>query len=348
MPTRECIPDVFVRLGECGPEENVYLHDRKGIAVMINRREFAKYGFSFASAAVLRQTIAQSHASTGDANLDLRQREIDEVPSADFATYWKMGSQVRYPLVLAYASRFKAIGRLEKAFDQVFDEARAAVVTDINRPAIWYLYNMGLIVKTPKTMFSVDLHHRRAEDFAPFLDFALITHNHPDHYTERFKEAMDRIQRKPVVNNFFCNYGVKDRNLGGYTRAKRKVFEYGDVKVITGLCDHNSYLIDYTTTFEIHIGDFTLFHSGDCYSHAKFDLSRRPDMWVFHPFCGMDAAKACREAVRPKQAVIAHLQEMGHAKGRYRWTYCDGLNQKAKIESAGFAARMPLWGERLV
>lgn len=107
-------------------------------------------------------------------------------------------------------------------------------------------------------MFSIDLHHRRAEDFAPFLDFALITHNHGDHYTERFKEAMDRVQRKPEVNNLFSNYGVKDRSLGGYTRAKRKVLQYGDVKVVTGLCDHNSHLIDNTTTFEIHIGGFAL------------------------------------------------------------------------------------------
>ena len=314
---------------------------------MINRREFAKCGLSFASAAMLRQTMAQSHELTGDADLDLRQSEIDEVTPKDFTSYWKMGSSVQPSEILAYTSRFKAIGRFEKAFEKVFGEARSTVVTDINRPAIWYLYNMGLIVKTPKTMFSIDLHHRRAEDFAPFLDFALITHNHGDHYTERFKEAMDRVQRKPVVNNFFCNYGVKDRNLGGYTRAKRKVLEYGDVKVITGLCDHNWYLIDYTTTFEVHIGNFTLFHSGDCCSHAKFDLSRRPDMWVFHPRCGMDAAKACRETVRPKLAVIAHLQEMGHAKGQYRWTYRDGLNQKTEIEAAGFAARMPLWGERI-
>ncbi|MBR6588647.1 MAG: MBL fold metallo-hydrolase [Kiritimatiellae bacterium] len=314
---------------------------------MINRREFAKYGFSFASAAMLRQTMAQSHVSTGSAELDLRQSEIDEVAPKDFVSYYKMGSEAQTSDVLAYTSRFKAIGRLEKAFDKVFDEARSTVVTDINHPAIWYLYNMGLIVKTPKTMFSVDLHHRRAEDFAPLLDFALITHNHGDHYTERFKDAMDRVQRKPVVNNFFCNYGVKDRKLGGYTRAKRKVLQYGDVKVIIGLCDHNSYLIDYTSTFEIHIGNFTLFHSGDCCSYAKFDLSRRPDIWVFHPYCGMNATKACQETVRPKLAVIAHLQEMGHAKGRYRWTYRDGLNQKAGIESAGFAARMPLWGERL-
>ena len=125
-------------------------------------------------------------------------------------------------------------------------------------------------------------------------------------------------------------------------------FQYGDVKIITGLCDHNDYLIDYTTPFEVQIGNFTLFHSGDCSSYAKLHVSRQPDMWVFHPLCIMDVAKGCGEAIHPKLAVIAHLQELGHAKGRYRWTYCDGLCQKSKIEAAGFAARMPLWGERLV
>ena len=119
------------------------------------------------------------------------------------------------------------------------------------------------------------------------------------------------------------------------------------MKIFTGLCDHNDYLIDYTTSFEVQIGNFTLFHSGDCSSYAKLHVSRQPDMWVFHPLCIMDVAKGCSEAIHPKLAVIAHLQELGHAKGRYRWTYCDGLRQKSKIEAAGFAARMPLWGERL-
>ena len=247
-----------------------------------------------------------------------------------------------------HVARFPTLGRLEAAFDKVFREAKDAVVEDINRPAIWYVYNMGLVVKTPTTMFSIDLHHRRAEEFAPLLDFALITHNHNDHYTEQFKFAMDRVQHKPVVNNFFDNYGVRDRKLGGYTRAKTKTFVYGDVKVITGLCDHNSYLIDYTTPFEVQIGNFTLFHSGDCSSHAKLHVSRQPDLWVFHPRCGMKAVEGCQEAIHPKTAVIAHLQELGHAKGRYRWTYRDGLDEKAKLEELGFSARMPLWGERLV
>ena len=158
---------------------------------------------------------------------------------------------------------------------------------------------------------------------------------------------MDRAQHKPVVNNFFDNYGVRERAKGGYTRAKSKTFRYGDVTIITGLCDHNDYLIDYTTTFEVHVGDFTIFHSGDCCSHAKLGVSRQPDLWVLHPRCGMKPAIACQEAIRPKKVVIAHLQEMGHTPGRWRWTYRDGLNEKAKLEAAGFKAVMPLWGERL-
>ena len=314
----------------------------------MNRREFTKGCVATASAMALGQVCAQKHAPTGDPDLDGRQDEIDAITPQDFKAYWNPGTQLPGDQLAEFVARFPVLGRLEAAFDKVFREAKDTVVEDIDRPAIWYVYNMGLVVKTPTTMFSIDLHHRRAEEFAPLLDFALITHNHNDHYTEQFKFAMDRVQHKPVVNNFFDNYGVRDRKLGGYTRAKTKTFVYGDVKVITGLCDHNDYLIDYTTPFEVQIGNFTLFHSGDCSSHAKLHVSRQPDLWVFHPRCGMKAVEGCQEAIHPKTAVIAHLQELGHAKGRYRWTYRDGLDEKAKLEEVGFSARMPLWGERLV
>ena len=282
-----------------------------------------------------------------NAPLDVRQSEIDAITPQDFAAYLKQGAALAPERLAEHLERFPVLRRLEAAFEKVFCEAKSTVVTDLDHPAVWFVYNMGLVVKTPTTLFSIDFHHRRAEEFAPLMDFALITHNHNDHYTELFKVAMDRGQHKPVVNNFFDNYGVADRKLGGYTRAKSKTFQYGDVKIITGLCDHNSYLIDYTMPFEVQIGGFTLYHSGDCSSHAKLHVSRQPDMWVFHPRCGMDAVKGCAEAIHPKLAVVAHLQELGHAKGRWRWTYQDGLNEKSRLEAAGFPAIMPLWGARL-
>ena len=286
--------------------------------------------------------------STKGQDLQTRQAEIDKVSAPDFVDYWKSGLSATPAQLAALRRRLPALGRLEEAFDKVFREAKETVVDDIDHPAVWFIYNMGLIVKTPKTLFSIDLHHRRAEEFAPLLDFALITHNHNDHYTEPFKFAMDRKEHKTVVNNFFDNYGTRDWfKEGGYTRARSKKFKFGDVTVVTGLCDHNGYLKNYTTTFEVRIGDFTIFHSGDCSNHAKLHVSRAPDLWVLHPRCGMDAAKACVEAVRPKTAVVAHLQEMSHPIGHARWTYDDGLAEVAKIEAAGFHAVMPLWGDRL-
>ncbi len=281
------------------------------------------------------------------ADLVLRQAEIDAVTPQDYRDYWFPGLDLPPDKLKAVTKRFPVFGRLEAAFEKVLREATSTVIPEGGRPAVWFVYNMGLIVKTAKTLFSIDLHHRRAEEFAPLLDFALITHNHNDHYTEPFKFAMDRKERKVVVNNFFDNYGVSDWSRGGYTRARSKKFVFGDVTVFTGTCDHNNYLKNYTTPFEVQVGDFTLYHSGDCSSHAKLHVRRQPDLWVFHPYCGMDAAAACAEAIHPRMAVIAHLQEMGHPTGHARWTFEDGLRAKAKIEEAGYQAMMPLWGDRL-
>ena len=314
----------------------------------VSRRKFVKGCVAAASATAFARAVAQSHEPTGVQELDIRQSEIDAIAPEAFRAYLKDGSSIAPDRLAEFVKRFPALGRLETAFAKVMREAKETAVEDVNHPAVWYVYNMGFVFKTPKTLFSIDLHHRRAEEFAPILDFALITHNHGDHYTERFKVAMDQGLHKTVVNNFFCNYGVKDRmKFGGYTRAPSKTFQFGDVKVITGLCDHNAYLIDYTTPFEVQIGDFTFYHSGDCSSHKKLKVSRRPDIWAFHPRCGMDPVAGCREAINPKLAVIAHLQELGHAKNRARWTYRNGLDVKSKLETAGFAALMPLWGDRI-
>ena len=315
----------------------------------LTRREFAKESVAASFMAAACCGGAQSNALTGgEQELDVRQSEIDAITPKDFAAYWQRGVDLPADELTAMTRRFPVLGRLEAAFEKVLREVKETVVTDVDHPAVWYVYNMGLVVKSPKKTFSIDLHHRKAEELATLLDFALITHNHNDHYTERFADLMDRVQRKTVVNNFFCNYGVTDRmKFGGYTRAKSKTFHIGDVTVITGLCDHNPYLIDYTTPFEVQIGKFTLYHSGDCYTHAKLHVSRQPDLWVLHPRCGMDPAKACGEAIRPKKAVVAHLQELGHAKGGARWTYTNGISDCRRIEAAGCSAIMPLWGERL-
>lgn len=261
------------------------------------------------------------------------QSEIDKITPKVWAKYRATGD----------IQGFAALKRLDEAFTEIVQAINATTVT--NRPAVWYLYNMGFIVKTREALFSIDLNHPRALELVPKLDFALITHNHGDHYTESFLNAMDQ-SGKVVIQNFHSNYGAGSKK-GGYTRAK-KTFELKDVKISTALTDHNDYLIDFTTMFEIAIGDYTIYHTGDCATEKKFKLNRKnPDLWIVHPRCGLMPV-AGAEVIRPKKTLIVHLNEMGHARDRWRWTWADGLAEKAKLEAAGYTAEVPIWGEKVV
>ena len=206
---------------------------------------------------------------------------------------------------------------------------------------------MGIVVKTAQALFSVDLQHRFAEELAPSLDFALITHNHHDHYTRRFYDAMNGVQRKTVVSNFLDNYATHfaKRGSGGYTRAE-KTFTFKDVTVKTALSDHNPYLIDFTTTFEIDVGGFRIFHTGDSQNIAKLNPADAPDLWIVHPHCGLKAADGVQK-FHPKKTVLVHFHELGHAKDRWRFRFKDGQKQVANVEAAGGVAVLPFWGDRL-
>ena len=179
------------------------------------------------------------------------QKEIDEVTPKIFKAYAADGD----------TRGLNALVRLDAAFHKVFEEAARTDAQD--KPAVWLVYNMGIVVKTGGTLFTIDLHHRLAPTIADKLDFALITHNHGDHFTEQFYQTMDRKLNKTVVSNFKDNYGAHFKGSsfgGGFTRGGKK-FKFGDIEIITSSLDHNGYLIDYTMAFEVHIGDFTLYHT---------------------------------------------------------------------------------------
>ncbi|MBR4614469.1 MAG: hypothetical protein IKO55_02585, partial [Kiritimatiellae bacterium] len=128
------------------------------------------------------------------------QRQIDAVPAKLFGAYLR-GETTDDAAIRDYP----AIARLDATLDKVMKEARATVVAD--KPAVWLVYNMGIVVKTRQSLFTVDLCHAKAQDFAPEFDFSIITHNHTDHYTRKFHEEMDRRLHKTVITNFADNYG---------------------------------------------------------------------------------------------------------------------------------------------
>ena len=299
----------------------------------MTRGEFLKTAGSAAILAAAGDLFGSETAIGAKVDFAALQREIDEVSPQDLTPYFagddSEGSPARKPALL----------RLDAAFDKVLNEVKATAVSD--RPAVWLVYNMGVIVKTKEACFSIDLMHRKATEAAPLLDFALITHSHGDHFTEAFYRAMNDAG-KTVISNFKDNYGTKN---GGYTRAT-KTFKLKDVAIRTSLTDHNNYLVDFTTAFEIRAGEFTIYHTGDCSSLAKLNPTRRPDLWIVHPYCGMNVADGIRK-LTPTLTAMAHLNELGHARNRWRWSWSDGLKAKARAEEVGGQAIVPVWGERI-
>jgi len=276
-----------------------------------------------------------------EAFLDAWQAETDLVKPEQFRAYMQTG---RNPDALA------SLDRLERGFARMLKEIPETEVGDV--PAVWLVYNMGVVVKTREALFSIDLMHRRAAELAPRLDFALITHNHGDHYTQDFYKAMNGAG-KTVVNNFIDNYGAADWRKGGdrwyenggYVRGTR-VFRIKDVEIRTSLTDHNDYLVDYTTAFEIRVGNWRMLHTGDCSNVDKLNpVWGRPDLWVQMPGCGIDNV-AGEKKLRPALTAFGHLWELGHGAGRVTAPFL--RPRLAKVRAAGGKVVVPLWGERIV
>ena len=272
---------------------------------------------------------------------------------ADVIARWQADTELVSPDVYRQYLRdgdargLVTLEKLEAAAEKVLREVKDAAVGDI--PAVWSVYNMGYIVKTRDSLFSIDLVHRRDAEFAKMLDFALVTHNHADHWRGGFYEAMDGAGKK-VVSNFLDNYGVRDwRKDGGFTRA-RKVFKIRDVEVRTSLIDHNDYLIDFTTAFEIRVGNWTLYHTGDSGKGTEPKLETvwgRPDLWLFFPGCGIDTAKAVAK-VNAKRIVFGHLWELSHRTG-HRGRLDEPLIRRALAAARPVVANtsFALWGDRI-
>lgn len=280
-----------------------------------------------------------------DDELAAFQAGVDAVPAPAYQAFRAAGTEMPEEARRAAFAAHPALRRYDEAIERVFAEAEAAVVAPGAPPAVWLVYNMGIVVKTPGSLFAVDLAHRQGARFAPALDFALVTHNHDDHWDRPFYDAMNGAG-KTVVSSFLDNYAaVRAGRPGGYARGP-KTFALGDATVRATPSDHNRYLVDFTTAFEVSVGDWTLYHTGDSCNAGKLRPTRAPDLWVVHPRCGLDVAEGVR-AFGPRRVAICHLCELGHAPDRWRWTLADGREQAARAEAAGCPAVVPLWGERL-
>ena len=326
----------------------VTIQSTKMCTVKSTRRNFVK---GFSSCAALCCTGGVAYGAPDD-NAAL-QNEVSEITGAEFLAFVQGAnmaedkSRVSDAECAAMYAKYPILRRYDDAFRNVVREMRKTKVGD--SPAVWYVYNMGVIVKTRRSLFSIDLSHRLAPTIADELDFAVITHNHLDHYTEAFYRAMNS-RRKTVVSNFRDNYGaclgVKN-GIGGFSRGER-TFNLGDVTVHTCESDHNTLLRGFVMPVEMHVGDYTILHVGDTFNTGDLRPKRTPDMFIHHAWCWGPSTQTMAgiKAFHPRCAVIAHHLELSH-DGRSRRPLSEAFAKKAEAETAGTRAIAPLWGDRI-
>ena len=151
------------------------------MGIELNRRSFIAGTAAFGAVGIGRAE-RQQH------DFDAIQKEIEALPKDVFMDFTQgvNWSEDKSKLPVAECetmyARYPILRRYDDAFRKIVDEARRTKVEG-DKPAIWYVYNMGVIVKTRKSLFSIDLCHRLAPMIADELDFAIISHNHLDHYT---------------------------------------------------------------------------------------------------------------------------------------------------------------------
>ena len=309
----------------------------------IDRRGFLRsVAMTGAAVAMHRQgAAAESAAPAPSDDRAALQREINAVPVAVCASYLRDEAAGR-----AACAKYPALARLDATLPRVMEEVRTAVVED--RPAVWLVYNMGVVVKTHESLFTIDLCHPRAWQYAKEFDFAVITHNHLDHYTRRFYQEMDGRLHKTVITNFADNYGAAfNGGKCGFARGEKE-FRLGDVTVRTYESDHNHFLRGFTMPVEIDCGGFTIFHVGDTANVTELHPLHTPDLWIHHCRCWKRETGPGAAHLRPKLTVVAHLHEMCHPSGGSRWTFADGDAAKGESEKVGVPAVVPFWGERIV
>lgn len=207
----------------------------------------------------------------------------------------------------------------------------------------WYLYNMGFVIKSPKSCFGVDIHHRHGKKLADLLDFVLVTHNHQDHYSLPLLQEMTK-KGKGVISNFFPNRF--------YTKEKNTSYDLSGIRIHCLEADHNAELKKFTMPAEIIVpaGDkkFVFFTSGDCASECFLEKkSEKIHLYAIHPLCIMNTEKAVKK-LSPDLTFIVHLQELSHEIGVWRWSIDDGRKKMRELQQAHYPCYLPVWGEKFL
>ncbi|MCQ2156125.1 MAG: MBL fold metallo-hydrolase [Bacteroidales bacterium] len=264
------------------------------------------------------------------------QPYMDNVSAEEFERYLVSPEPVRREMEKGTALRF-----YQRSLEKLVKEIPATKV-EKGSVAIWLLYNMGYVVKTPSHCFAIDLKHPEAERLVPYIDFLMVTHDHDDHYTDALNKAMIDAGKKVFTN--FDKSGYALTNL----RDVRETEEAG-IRIRTEITDHNKKKTNFVITYLVDCGDDTggvsFYFVGDSCNWRQLNPQGPVDIFVPHIRVGLDLHKAA-DKINPHWVLASHLLELGHPVGKYRWSYSCGL--AAAYEVYRDNVYVPVWGDKII
>ena len=274
-------------------------------------------------------------------DLETLQHAVNMTSGADAGKFARDGADD------ALFAKAPALAIINAGIDRAIREVPGTVVAE-GSVAVWYLYDMGFIVKTPGgTVFGIDVSCPRDDEIADLLDFALVTHNHDDHASARLLKAMQRkggfSSGKPVVSAFMYT---------PYVARFPKTFTFGDCTVETGVSDHNPYWTDSMTPYKVTCGKgpnaVTLLHHGDGWDARQLAHFGHVDIAIVHvwPWDSHNGQETAR-VLRPDLLVLSHAQELTHGFGPGRWSW-EQCEQEAELATDAKQVICPIWGEKFV
>ena len=226
---------------------------------------------------------------------------------------------------------------------------REAVLADIRATtvkkglAVWHIYNMGYVFKSPDVCFGIDLVLRGAARLAEDLDFLLVTHSHDDHQCKELLDAMIAAG-KPVVTREYP---------GSIIVEKPARLEFGPARVDVDIGDHHHPVSrEDMLLFKVHCGPASqhavVYHTGDNSNLKKVSAEGSVDLFIFHVKVGLPVARAIRR-VNPGIALPSHLLELSHYKeGLAAWRWPPDLAYEETEGLPEEQCAVLTWGERLL
>ena len=269
--------------------------------------------------------------------MEITQDMINHFTTTEFKAFWSLTDWYE----IENQERFGVPYFLRASIDKILKEVRSTKLKD-GQVAVWLLYNMAYVIKTPTHTFGIDLRAKRLDELMKYIEFSMITHAHGDHWAYACVTPSKK-QGKPL----YANFNIKG---GAVTRVKHgDVIKFDDITIRCTVGDHNSQLKNFVVAYEIDCGPRTnhtvIYHTGDSNNYTQLNPQSSVDIFIPHMAVGLNM-QAAIDNIQPNYVLLSHIQELGHSIDKWRWTFDDALKLKNKLVHD--KVYIPCWGERII